>query len=323
LKKIFVLIFLTAVFSADALEDLSFNIFQNRYAPKIDLEIGLGGLDVIETVYYDNLKDKASDINYEMGAVFSLGFAVKLEPSDLFNKVGFTVGASTRHFFPKNSGHVSDGDWDEDGRELSWGESPASLLSGMENSGFLGIVIPINKKIAIDICAQITHKRYAVMAYNGYVKQEGNMADLYGPTMQYFQNWVMLGAKTGGRFKIGPALLSADVLIPPYAKGVNTDYHFFRKVKMPYETGYYDEKYISFQDKIDDGFYIGFEAEVKFSIGKKTYVSLFGMFDNITEAKGSSRLRTVGVGDYDVWDSDGAGAGTKGNRFGVRIGAEL
>jgi len=317
---IFLAIFLNLFLSLQAQSDIGFNLLNNRYKPAFGFSAGYENLRINEIVYLtENCENLASKIDWNPGTLFSLGLSISLSPTDNLKSFGFFIEGRTKHYFQMVEGWQTDRDWDNEGRELSFGYSPVNMVSGMENAGSAGIIISIKNKFGFDIFFEVMHKRYVLMAYDGYVEQDGLIYDLYGPTIQYFQEWFLMGGGIQARYGIRRVKLNINYSILPFIRGANIDYHYFRKNDINNQ----QEMFLSFEDYVRGGMYQKIGASVDININSNLTMTVFTEYESVQGSRGKTFIKTRGINNYEVWYSNTAGAGMSGFKAGVRAEVRL
>jgi len=309
------------VINVNALNNLHFNLGGNEYAAGIEAHLGLSGLSMTETVYKNpSSGDLISAIDWDMGFHMAAGTGFFAGPVDPFRKIGFSLGGICRWYFPANNRNMTDTDWDDDGKKISYGKSPASSLAGMEAEGILAAQFPIKNRYIIEVMAEVWYGRYAVIAHDGWTSWDGDAekTQLYGAAVEYIQEWVTCAPGVGFRKKFNNAHIGVKAALSPFIGGYHIDNHYFRQLEDDPE-----HKYISYLDRTTGGIYYHVRADYLWNINKYAQINIALDYRAIERSRGDTTITSAGLAGYSFVEKGTAGAAARTISFDVAIKALL
>jgi len=314
-------IWCAGIFNMNALNNLHFNLWGNEYAPGIEAHLEASGLDMREMVYKNpSSEDLISSIDWDIGLQMAAGTGFCIGPVDPFNKIGFSLGGICRWYFPVNDRNMTDTDWDDDGRKMSYGKSPASALTGMEAEGTLSAYFPIRNKYIIEVTAELWYGRYAVIAHDGWTSWDGDTERtwLYGAAVEYIQEWITFAPGIGFRKKLKDAHIGVKAALSPFIGGYHIDNHYFRKLEDDPE-----QKYMSYIDRTAGGIYYHLRADWLWNINKYTRMDIALNYRAVEYSRGDTTITTAGLAGYSFTETGTAGASARTISLDVTIRAVL
>jgi outer membrane protease len=306
----------------NALNNLRFSLGGNEYAPGIEAHLEASGLSIREMVYKNpSSGDLISAIDWDMGLQMAVGTGFCIEPVDPFRKIGFSLGGICAWYFPVNNRSMSDNDWDDDGRKISYGESPASVLAGMEAEGTLAAYFPIHNRYIIEVMAELWYGRYALIAHDGWTSWDGDAEKtrLYGTAVEYIQEWITCAPGIGFRKKLKNAHIGVKAALSPFIWGYHIDNHYFRKL----ESNDPDQKYMSYTDHTQRGIYYHLRADWLWNINNYMRMDIALNYRAIERSRGDTTINTAGLAGYSFTEAGMAGAAARSISFDVTIKVAL
>jgi len=306
----------------NALNNLHFNLRGNEYAPGIEAHLEASGLSMKEMVYKNpSGDDLISAIDWNMGFQMAVGTGFFLEPVDPFRKIGFSLGGICTWYFPSNNRSMNDNDWDNNGKKISYGESPASVLAGMEAEGILAAYFPILNRYIIEMAAELWYGRYALIAHDGWTYWDGNTkkTQLYGMAVEYIQEWITCAPGIGFRKKLKNAHIGVKAALSPFIRGYHIDNHYFRKL----ESHDPDQKYMSYTDYTRGRIYYHLRADWLWNISSYMRLDAALNYRAIEQSRGDTMIATAGFAGYSFTETGMAGAAIRNISFDVTIKVAL
>ncbi|MDR0456182.1 MAG: omptin family outer membrane protease [Treponema sp.] len=310
-----------SIFNIPALDNLHFTVRGNEYAPAIEARIVMSGLYMKEMVYKNpSSDDLISAIDWDMGFQMAAGTGFSIGPVDPFGKIGFSLGGICQWYFPVNDRSMNDTDWDDKGKKISYGESPASALAGMEAEGTITVIFPIQNKYVIEVMAELWYGRYAVIAHDGRTKS-GNAETirLYGTAVEYIQEWINLAPGIGFKRKLNNAHIGVQAAVSPFIWGYHIDNHYFRTL----ESDDPDQKYMSYTDRTTGGIYYHLQAHWLWEISRSLQMDIGVHYRAIENSRGNTTIMTAGLAGYSFLETGTAGAAARTISLDVTIRAAL
>ena len=321
-KTILALIILcVGIFNMNALNNLRFDLGGNEYAPAIEAHLEAAGLGMMETVYKNpSGDDLISAIDWDMGLQMAVGTGFCIGPVDPFRKIGFSLGGICRWYFPVNDRNMTDTDWDDKGIKISYGESPASALAGMEAEGTFAAHFPIHNRYIIEVMAELWYGRYAVIAHDGWTSWDGDTEKtrLYGAAVEYIQEWITFAPGVGFRKKLKNAHIGVKAALSPFIGGYHIDNHYFRKLENDP-----DQKYMSYLDRTSGGIYYHLRADWLWNINKYTQMNIALNYRAVEHSRGDTVITAAGLAGYSFVETGTAGAAARTISLDVTIRAVL
>ncbi|MDR2716764.1 MAG: omptin family outer membrane protease [Treponema sp.] len=317
-----VIVFCTGIINMNAIDNLHFNLWGNEYAAGIEAHLELSGLSMGEMVYKNpSGDDLISKINWDMGLQMAAGTGFFVGPVDPFRKIGFSLGGICRWYFPANDRNMTDTDWDNNGKKISYGESPASIPAGMEAEGTLAVQFPIHNKYAIEVMAELWYGRYAVIAHDGWTRWDGDAEKtrLYGTSVEYIQEWITCAPGIGFKRKLKNAHIGVQAALSPFIRGYHIDNHYFRKA----ESDDPDQKYISYTDRTKGGIYYHLRGNWLWNISGHVQLDIALNYRAVENARGDTTINTAGLAGYSFVETGTAGAAARIIALDVTIRAVL
>jgi len=295
------------IINMNALDNLHFNLWGNEYAPVIEAHIGLSGLRMGEMVYKNpSSNDLISEINWDMGLQIAAGTGLCIGPVDPFRKIGFSLGGICRWYFPVNDRSMTDADWDDAGKKISYGESPASALAGMEAEGILAVDFPIHNRYVIEVIAELWYGRYAAVAHDGWTSRDGDAGKtpMYGAAVEYIQEWITFSPGIGVKLKLKNSHIGVKAALSPLIWGYHIDNHYFRKL----ESDDPDQKYMSYTDSTKGGVYYHLRTHWLWNITRYVHMDIGVNYRAIENSRGDTTITTAGLAGYSFLETGMAGA---------------
>jgi outer membrane protease len=310
------------IINMNALNNLHFNLGGNEYAPVIEARLDLSGLGMTEMVYKNpSSEDLISAIDWDMGLQMAAGTGFCIGPVDPFRKMGFSLGGLCRWYFPVNDRNMTDTDWDDDGKKISYGESPASVLAGMDAEGILAVQFPIQNKYVIEVMAELWYGRYAVIAHDGWTSWDGDAKKtrIYGVAVEYIQEWITFAPGIGFRKKLKDAHIGIKAALSPFIWGYHIDNHYFRQLEDddPYQ------KYMSYIDHTSGGIYYHLRADWLWNITQYVQLDIALNYRAVEYSRGDTTITTAGLTGYSFLETGTAGAAARNGSLDVTIRAVL
>jgi len=315
-------VFYLGVINMNALNNLHFNLGGNEYAPGIEAHIEASGLSIREMVYKNAFSDNLiSAIDWNMGLQTAVKTGFLLGPVDPFRKIGFSLGGICAWYFPVNNRGMSDSDRDDNGRIISYGESPASILAGMEAEGTFAAYFPIHNRYIIEVMAELWYGRYALIAHDGWTSWDGDAEKtrLYGTAVEYIQEWITCAPGVGFRKKLKNAHIGVKAALSPFIRGYHIDNHYFRQLES-YDP---EQKYISYTDRTRGGMYCHLRADWLWNISNYMQLNAALNYRTIDHSRGDTTITTAGLAGYSFTEAGAAGAAVKSISFDVTIRVAL
>jgi outer membrane protease len=315
------------------IDNLHFNILGNEYAAGITAHFDLSYLNMSERVYKDSSSsDVISSIDWNIGFQAAAGTGFLVEPVNPFKRFGLSLGGIILWCFPVNNRTITDTDWDEDGSKFSYGEAPASTISGMEAEGRLALVFPIRRngsgKFIIEPAAEVWYCRYAAAAHDGWTKQvpagepwndDAEKFQLYGVSMEYIQEWIVCAPGLGFRMKFANSAISIDLAVSPFIWGNHIDNHYFRKP----ENGDSGQRYINYHDRTNEGIYYKVQGGWFWDITQHVQTGITFYYRAIEDSRGDTTVNTTGLAGYSFLEKGMAGAEISNFGFGLIVRTTL
>jgi hypothetical protein len=323
MKKIIttIMAFGMGIINANALDNLHFNLGGNEYAPGIEAHIDLSGLSMTETVYKNpSSDDLISAIDWDMGLQMAAGTGFFVGPVDPFRKIGFSLGGICRWYFPVNDRNMSDTDWDDDGNKISYGESPASALAGMDAEGILAAHFPVKNKYVIEVMAEVWYGRYTVIAHDGWTSWDGDAekTQLYGAAVDYIQEWITFSPGIGFKVKLKQSHIGVKAALSPLVWGYHIDNHYFRQLENDP-----DQKYMSYTDHTKGSVYYHLRGNWLWNMGKYLQLDIALDYRAVEKARGDTVITTAGLAGYSFRETGTAGAAVQTISLDLTIRAVL
>jgi len=317
-----IIVFCLGVINANALNNLHFNLGENEYAPVIEAHLEASGLSIREMAYKNSSSDNLiSAIDWDMGLQIAVGTGLRIAPVDPFRKMGFSLGGLCVWYFPANNRSMNDTDWDDEGNKISYGESSASVLAGMEAEGSFAAHFPIQNRYLIEVMAELWYGRYALAAHNGWTRWEGDAEKirLYGTPVEYTQEWVACAPGIGFRKKFNNAHIGVKAALSPFVWGYHIDNHYFRKPDNddPYQ------KYIRFTDRTGKGVYYRLRADWLWNISDYLQLDIALNYRAIERSRGDTTISTAGLAGYSFTETGMAGAAVRSIAFDITVKVAL
>lgn len=299
--------FFTLVNNIHALDNLHFKIGSNEYAAGIEGRFLLSHSKMREMVFADTSGDSLiSEIEWETGWQAAAGTGFYLGPADQFRKTGFSLEGLFLWYFPANNKTMKDSDWDYAGKELAYGESNASVMAGMEAEGRFAAHFPLHGKYLIEASAEVWYGRHAAAAHDGWTSWAGEAEKipLYGRSVEYIQEWIVLAPGLGIRRKLKNAHFGIRAAVSPFLWGYHIDNHYFRKL----EHDDTDQKYVSYTDNTKGGLYYRIRVDWQWNITRYVQMGIAAHYRALERSRGDTTIRTSGLVSYSFLEKETAGA---------------
>jgi outer membrane protease len=318
-------LFFAAAANVPGIENLEFKIFKNPYGVLMGLSGGLENGKLDEIVYYED-GGKESELVWMVYPLIVAGGTIRLEPVDVFQKMGFSVYGSFVFGFPGKAGYVRDSDYDANGAKAVFSEHEGEYKNFLEGEGEFGFLIPITQSWVIEALAGVFFRQTETEAYDGYIQggEGGGFSEdmvafnLYGTAVQYRQSWIIFAPGVGGRYRFGKNTARLSFFITPLQWGDHVDRHFFRL----YDETNENMKYIEFEDKVREGLYFRIQGEWMYQLTERLEGGITARYGKSFNSRGDTRISSTGYERKREIGVNLAGAGFDGLsiNFGIRVG---
>jgi len=310
------------IINMNALNNLHFSPGGNEYAAGVEAHLDISGLSMKEMVYKNSSSDDLiSAIDWNMGLMMAVGTGFVWGPVDPFKKMGFSLGGLCRWYFPVNDRGMTDTDWNDEGKQISYGESSASVLAGMEAEGNITAQFPVKNRYVIEVAAELWYGRYAVIAHDGWTSRDGDTEKtrMYGSAVEYIQEWITFAPGIGVRKKLNNAHIGVKAALSPFIWGYHIDNHYFRKLKDDDP----DQIYMSYTDHTRGGIYYHLRADWLWNISTYVQMDVALNYRAVEYARGDTTINTAGLAAYSFWEKGTGGAAARTFSFHLAIRALL
>jgi hypothetical protein len=289
--SIFLFLFAPFVFSIDTENQVKTNFF-GVYAftlePSVSMLWGIGD-EIIYNTPNDNNKSTnkyTSELIWDMKPLICIGLSLAFSPHQQYEKSGFRAQASVKCALPIRAGITEDKDWLADNQPYLTNYSRHTNMS--DGSVFAdlnaGYSWAIANCVSLNLYAALLYYHLAWKAENGYIQYaSGNQpwndtvakTDIYGPAIQYQQNWFLLTPGFDAGFRLNSVVamkLFAEVTPFIYAK--NVDNHMLAS------------KFIQYEDYLSWGLYFKYGGGMSWKPNKHTEISFSASIQRLAGARG-------------------------------------
>jgi len=329
-RKIFIFTAVILFFSVDVFSDgnVNFNFLWNVYEVDLGILSSLSKLEMNEYVYASEKSGKKiSELDWNPGFCAGLGMKGGIRPKNIYRKLGLFFDAEVLWYMTTDKGSVLDVDWDYYGNKYSEAACGMFFDGGMKADGNLQIGIPLGKNFLLAAGAGVWYGRFSSKAIGGKINQVNpgeswmykEEYKLYGVSMLYIQEWIVLKPDWGIKFFLGG--FDCDVMLSasPFVWGDHVDSHYFKKIDRYDE----DQKYIVYEDKVERGLFLNFSLNVLYRISKYSDVGFFVEFISINDSRGDTKASSQGLVGYGYIDKGMAGSDLFVSDFGIRFCLKL
>jgi len=323
-KFIILLLIIFSTSGVYAKDGISFKLFNNLYEINFSILAALSKIELKEIVYEDGgSEDKISEITWDSGFCVGVGMKFYIQPADKYKKVGMYFREKLLWYMPSGLGKVVDTDWDYDGIKYSEALCTGFLDGGFHSQTDLSIGFPLSKSFLINVGVGFWYSRFQMMAVNGKIEQVNFGEDwkyraeytLYGVSMLYIQEWIVLEPVLCFKFDLWKFNFDFNIGVTPFIYGNHIDNHYFKKM----DEDVVGQKYITYEDKINDGLFWNLGLEASYQITERESLILFVEMNQVNKGRGDTKERTNGLYSLQYYDYGMAGAQMLIFNFGILI----
>jgi len=320
-KVLFILLILIFGKNLEAQDGLGFKFINTEYNLNMGVGFSFSVLNLKEFVFENNKSDKRqSEIDWIINSCGVFDLKLDLKPSNELKNLGLFFSLNSSWYFPSGAGNVLDVDWDEKGNRFSEVACNIFLEDSFIFDGLLGVGIPINNVFLMKAGAGVWYSRFYVKALNGYVNQVNRgedwnykrYYDLYGMSMSYIQEWIILKPEAGFMYESKKMRFGLDFEYSPLIWGNCIDNHFFKKEDEDDK----EQKYLVYEDKLKQGYFLGLDVYIDFILKKNLILNLFFDFKTVKNTRGDTDIKTTGLAGYHVVNKGMAGGGIDIYKYG-------
>jgi outer membrane protease len=290
-----------------------FSFFGTEYNVAIEPNIQISQLKMNEKVYQSIRTDKLqSDIIWDLGIQFSIGLGFLVRPENKYGRWGLITEACALWNFPVSEGTLIDADWDLNGNMYSKGTSIVGSIQSNEIKGYLGVSMPLFKRVYIEGGLIVWYGRFSVIAHDGWVQQAASgdvwndnieKINLYGTGIFYIQEWICFIPEIKFGFREGKTEYGLCIGYSSFIYGNHIDHHYFRKLDNTES-----QKYVIYEDKVRGGFLLHLRGDISYNITRKVCCVFFIDYQLLDNSRGDTVIKTTGFEGYQFLEKGMAGA---------------
>ena len=295
------------------------------YAFSVEAGAGAGFLQMTETAFAGaGGADAISELEGGTGFAVSAGAAVRFGQVPSSRRIGARADAGFAARLPSSGGYMRDGDWDENGALIAYGEMGGFSGPGFSAEARAGAFFPLGVAFGVTAGFGARYSWDMMQAYGGWTDiapvwggmQDAQREYLHGVSVEYSQEWFAAYPYIALEAVFGGWRLEASGALSPLVRGSHIDRHFFRKMDWNDQ----DQMYIYFLDKTAGGLYWSAGLEASRAFGGSLYLSAFALAQGVRGSRGGSAAGSAGFSRIELYDEDSAGAGMASFAAGLKAG---